>query len=218
MRTPLSIATTSLALLLLAGCTSGDEPVRPSEPATADTAEETSDVGVPMPPAANGYLCRYVSPSVAETVLGAPVGEPTEVTTQDDEDAWVCEGREAEEAFIRVSILRGADAVEELRQAVVARVGDVPQEGPAHLGEVYLEDRTVTSLTMCKVIDSEGSREYEPYALVSEALSDGDVDVRQQLSQVTTGLARAMDQSIGCSPKLALEQAGGDDGAATSAP
>lgn len=211
MRTRTLTTSSLLALLLLAGCTSDDPVDIPTASESADAAEETSDVGVPMPPAANGYLCRYVSPSAQETLLGRQPADVTEVTTQDDSEAWVCEGRSGDERFIRVSIERGADAAQARREAAVE--AQTPMGGPDHLGEAYIADRTLTALTMCKVIDSQGSQEYEPYALVSEALTDADTDVRRELTQTTTALARAMDQSIGCSPKMAQDEA-----AATTAP
>lgn len=211
MRTRTLTTSSLLALILLAGCTSDDPVDIPTASETPDAAEETSDVGVPMPPAANGYLCRYVSPSAQETLLGRELTDVTEVTTQDDSEAWVCEGQSGDERFVRVSIERGPEAAQARREAAVE--AETPMEGPNHLGEVYVADRVVTSLTMCKIIDSQGSEEYEPYALISEALTDADTDVRRELVQSTTALARAMDQSIGCSPKMALDEA-----AATTAP
>lgn len=222
MRTRSLLVPSMLALAVLGGCTSDPEPETPSATdtdlatasasGTADATEST--LGIPQPPAANGYLCSYVSPSVQRGVAGADLAEPLEVTTEDGLDVWSCEARDGEEAVVRVSISRGEEFSAQARDA--ARSAGVEMGGPAHLGEVYLDDRTVTALTMCRVPDAEGSLTYEPYALVVEAPQESATDVRRDLTTVATVLAGSLDQSVGCSPKMALENA--DGAAVTTAP
>lgn len=203
------------AALLLSACTSASTP-ESAEATTQDPAPSTaSDVGVAQPAPANGYLCRYLSLDNQRGVTGAAWSEPLQVTVEDSVDTWECQARDGEEPLVRVAIYRG----EELpaQQRVAAREAGLQRSGPPHLGEAYLGDRQVTSLTMCKILDSEGSRTYEPYSLVVEALSEDDTDVRRDLTVVASAMARSLDQAVGCSPRLAAEQAP-DDAAATTAP
>lgn len=203
------------AALLLSACTSGPGSEGPE--ASSDDAAQTSasDVGVPQSAAADGYLCRYLSDSTRAAITGGPWTEPVQVTLEDSEDTWTCEARDGEEPIVRIAIYRG----EELpaQQRTDALEAGLERGGPDHLGEAYLGERQVTTLTMCKVLDSEGSGSYEPYAFVVEALPEDDQDVRRDLTTVATSMARSLDQAIGCSPRMALQQAP-DDGAATTAP
>lgn len=216
MRTrTLFLAPLAAAALLLSACTSGPEPEAPEE--TTDDAVQTSasDVGVVQPPSGNGYLCRYVSDENQEAVTGAAWGEPVQITTADSEDTWTCEARDGEEPIVRVSIFRGEELPAQQRSR--AQEEGLERGGPDHLGEAYLGNREVTTMTMCRVLDTEGSQDYEPYSFVVEALPEGDEDVRDDLSMVATAMARGLDQAIGCSPKMALQNAP-DDAAATTAP
>ena len=214
MRTRSLLVPSALALAVLGGCTADPEPEAPSADTATATSSAGSTLGVPHPPAANGHLCGYVSPSVQRGVAGGDLAEPLEVTTEDGQDVWSCEARDGEEAVVRVSISRGEEFSAQARDA--ARSAGVEMGGPAHLGEVYLDDRTVTALTMCRVPDAEGSLTYEPYALVVEAPQESATDVRRDLTTVATVLASSLDQSVGCSPKMALEDA--DGAAVTTAP
>lgn len=202
-----------LAGLALTGCTSGDDA---PAPATTEEAGITADpsVGTAQPPSASGYLCRYVSPSAQRAVAGQDLAEPLEVTTQDDTQAWVCEARDGDEVVLRTSVLRGEEQVARARERMTD--AGVPMEGPPHLGEAYLGERVATSVTRCRVLDAEGSQDYEPYALVAEAVAPGGQDVRRELTSTLTGMASSLDQAIGCSPKRALAEL--DQGAATTAP
>lgn len=202
-----------LAGLTLAGCTSGDDPQATSDPQT-QAAKTDPTIGKPQPPTASGYLCRYVSPSTQRAVAGQELAKPLEVTTQDDTQAWVCESRDGEQVVLRTSVLRGAEQTAAAR----ARMTDagVAMEGPPYLGEAYLGERLATAVTRCRVIDSAGSKEYEPYALVVEAVAPGETDVKRELTSTLTGMASSLDQAVGCSPKRALEEY--DQGAATTAP
>jgi hypothetical protein len=217
MRTrSLLLPSLAVSALLLSGCTSGADPVDPSPSQTEEDADgATSTVGVEEPPAANGFLCRYISPSVQQAVTGAAWSEPVQVTVQDDTTTWLCEARDGDEPLIRLAISRGAERPAEDRAA--AQEAGTPEGGPDYLGEAYLAPRTVTALTMCKIPDNEGSRTYEPYSLVVEALADGDEDLRRDLTVVAGTIARSLDQAIGCSPKMAAQQAA-ENAAATTAP
>lgn len=217
MRTrSLLVAPLAAAAFLLSACTSGEPLAEPEQPTDDAAQTSASDVGVVQQPVGNGYLCRYVSESNQRAVAGGEEWmEPVFVTVTDEPDTWVCDARDGEEALVRVAIYRGEELPAQQRTA--AQEAGLERGGPAHLGEAYLGDRQVTTVTRCHIRDSSGSGTYEPYSFVVEALSDDDADVRRDLTTVATAMARALDQAIGCSPKLALEEAP-DDAAATTAP
>ncbi|WP_134772361.1 hypothetical protein [Ornithinimicrobium flavum] len=206
----------AVSALLLSGCTSGPAPAgpSPSQPA-ADDADVTAVVGVEEPPAANGFLCRYISPSVQRAVTGADWTEPVQVTVQDDRTTWACEGRDGDQPLLRLVIDRGEELPAQDRLA--AQEAGIAEGGPDYLGEAYLGPRKVTTLTMCRVPDSEGSQGYEPYSLVVEALAEGEEDLQRDLVVVAGTVARSLDQAVGCSPKMAAQQAA-ENAAATTAP
>lgn len=216
MRTrSLLLPTLAVSTLLLSGCTSGAEPVDPS-PSQAEVPDgATSTVGAEEPPTGNGFLCRYVSPSVQRAVTGAAWSEPVQVTVQDDTTTWACEARDGDEPLLRLAISRGAELPAQDRTS--AQEAGTAEGGPDYLGEAYLAPRTVTALTMCKVPDNEGSRTYEPYSLVVEALAEGEEDLQRDLTVVAGTIARSLDQAVGCSPKMAAQQAA-ESAAATTAP
>lgn len=198
------------ALLVLGGCTSGDAPAdeTPTGTQTADGTAATDDAdqtGVPQPPAANGYLCRYVGPDQQGAVAGGDLAEPVQVDMQNDPTHWICEARDGEETVVRVSILRGQDLADEARDA--AQAAEAVEDGPAYLGESYTSARRVTGLTMCRTPDSEGSEGWERYSIVVEAVPESDEDVAKHLTMVAGAAARALDQSVGCSPKMAVSEA-----------
>lgn len=193
------------AALLLSGCTSGADPVVPEE--TSDDAAQTSasDVGVVQGPEGNGYLCRYIGREAQRAVTGADWADPLHVTVEDTETSWVCEARDGDEPEIRVAIYRGEGIREQQRAA--AEESGLERGGPDHLGEAYLGDHQVMTLTMCHILDQEAVEDYEPYSFVVQALPEEEGDVRRELTTVATAMARSLDQAIGCSPKMALEQA-----------
>lgn len=203
--------------VLISGCTSGADPDAPPPDQDDEAAVTTPSlmVGVEEPPAANGFLCRYVSRSGQEAVTGGAWSEPVQVTVQDDTTTWACEARDGEEPLIRVTINRGPELP--ARDRAEAQEAGIEQDGPDYLGESYLSARKVTALTLCKVPDNEGSRTYEPYSFVVEALAVGEEDLERDLTVVATTMARTMDQAIGCSPKMAAQQAA-ENAAATTAP
>lgn len=215
MRTRTLLVPALLAALSLGACTSGDLP---EEPTTTQTGDQTSDdeavtLGTPEPPAANGYLCRYISPAAQRALLdGQDPADPVQVNTADDTDVWSCEGRDGDTGLVRVSILRGDEARDEQRAEITAREG--VEEGPAHLGEGYVTPRKVVGLTLCRTPSSTGSSDYEPYVFMAEAIPEGDEDVSKDLLATTTAIARGVDQSVGCSPRMAQQQA--DDASSTT--
>lgn len=210
---PAAALTASLALLL-GGCTSGDAPpVEPSPDArtgeaapddgTGDEDADEDGAGTTAPPAARGYLCRYITQETQETVAGGELEDPYEVTVQDDPESWVCEARDGDRALVRVSILRGEGIWDTQRDLAHAEEHGEVEDGSPWLGESYTSARRVTGLTMCAQPDGDGPEDYEPYALVVEALPDADEDVSSELNNAASAAARGIDQSIGCSPRMA---------------
>src|SRR5699024_8427891 len=149
MRTrSLLLPSLAVSALLLSGCTSGADPVDPSPSQTKEDADgATSTVGAEEPPAAKGFLYRYIRPSVQQAVTGSAWSEPVQATGQDATTTWLCEARDGDEPLIRLAISRGAERPAEDRAA--AQEAGIAEGGPDYLGEAYLAPRTVTALTMC---------------------------------------------------------------------
>lgn len=208
MRTrPTILASLTASLgLLLGACTSDTDPAPSpteqaggSEDGTAAPQEDTERAGSTATPV-SGHLCRYISPGTQETVAGHDLGDPYQLIVTNDQDSWVCEARDGDEPLVRVSILRGEGIWGE--QRALAQEQEGVAEGPDWLGESYLSQRRITGLTMCTgVVDGQAS--HEPYALVVEAVNESDEDVSDALSTTASTLARSMDQSVGCSPRMA---------------
>lgn len=203
--TILAALTASLGLLLGA-CTSDTDPgPSPSPGAQADgsgaaqDAQDTERAGSTAAPA-RGHLCRYVPPATQEAVAGHDLVDPYQLMVANDPDSWVCETRDGEEALVRVSILRGDGVWSDQRALAQEQEGVI--EGPEWLGESYQSARRITGLTMCGVV-RDGEATHEPYALVVEAVNESDEDVSRVLSTAASSLARSLDQSLGCSPRMA---------------
>lgn len=204
--TILAALTASFSLLLGACSTSSDPEPSP----TGQDGTDTQDTAGPQPQEEavgstaepiRGFLCRYVDEDAQEAVAGGAMQDPYQVIVANDRDSWVCETRHGDdEALVRVSILRGAD-VWSSQRALAQEEADVT-EGAEYLGESYRSARRITGLTMCAgVVDGEST--HEPYALVVEALPESDEDVSGQFTKTASALARSMDQTVGCSPRMA---------------
>lgn len=192
--------------LLLGACTSDTDPEpSPTEqaggqadgaPAPEDEVERAGSTAAPV----GGHLCRHISAGTQEAVAGQELAEPYQFIVANDPDSWVCEARDADQGLVRVSILRGEGVWPE--QRALAQEQEGVTEGPEWLGESYRSARRITGLTMCSaVVDGEAT--HEPYALVVEAVTESDEDVSGALSTTASTLARSMDQSVGCSPRMA---------------
>lgn len=161
-----------------------------------DDVEQAGSTAAPV----RGFVCRYLAPAQQEQVAGRELTDPYQLIVANDPDSWVCEARDGDEALVRVSILRGAEAWSE--QRTLAQEQEGVTEGPEWLGESYRSPRRLTGLTMCSgVVDGEVT--HEPYALVVEAVNDADEDVSEALSAAASTLARSLDQAMGCSPRMA---------------
>lgn len=200
-------ALTASFSLLLGACTSGSEPTGQTDSGTEGTASEQNTpqpqeeaVGSTAEPI-RGYLCRYVDERAQEAVAGGALQDAYQVIVANDRDSWVCETRHGDdEALVRISILRGEDVWSD--QRALAQEQEGVTEGPDYLGEAYQSARRITGLTMCVgVVDGEAT--HEPYALVVEAVPDSDEDVADEFSRTASALARSMDQTVGCSPRMA---------------
>lgn len=212
MRTrPTILASLTASLgLLLGACTSDTDP-GPSPTEQAGGAEENGENGAAAPEAdrdragstadpVRGYLCRYVAPGTQETVAGHDLVDPYQLIVTNDQDNWVCETRDGDEGLVQVSILRGQGVWGD--QRALAQEQEGVTEGPEWLGESYRSPRRVTGLTMCTAV-VDGETTHEPYALVVEAVNESDEDVSSVLSSTASALARSMDQTVGCSPRMA---------------
>lgn len=211
MRSPArSITALALAALTLGACTSGEDP---SETSTPDAAPSSAPA-VTDGSDSNGWLCEDVSPETLRAVAGGELGEPNEVMVQDDETAWVCDAYDGDTPLVRLSLAVGEEARDEARSRMQSLEGVT--EGPDYLGESYSSPGVVAGLTACTDMDQPGAGVYEPYTMVAESLTGDDADVSDQLRSTLTGLARRLDQGIGCSPKQARGEA--DAGDTTSGP
>lgn len=204
---PTILATLTASFGLLLGSCTADTGPGPSPtgqagqeldgaPGTGEAPERAGSTAAPV----GGHLCRYVSPGTQHAVAGQDLLEPSQLIVANDPDSWVCEARDGDRGLVRVSILRGEGVWRD--QRALAQEQEGVTEGPEWLGESYRSARRVTGLTMCStVVDGEAT--YEPYALVVEAVVASDEDVSGALSTTASTLARSMDQSVGCSPRMA---------------
>lgn len=196
------------ALLPLAGCTS--DPAEPPAPTTEDDAAVTTESGLEGQEGNAGWYCRYLNTATLETALGEESTTPRELVVSDTADEWVCDvlngGIGDQEPALRVSILLGEDAVGEARTRAEDLDGTVP--GPAHLGESYLSPGLVTALTACRLPTAERLDDYGPLAVTFESFHSDDETTTENLRQAASQAAQQLDQSLGCSPRLAREQVG----------
>lgn len=205
MRTPFrstGLAAATALALALGACTSEHDPAEETTPAATEEAAATGG------PASGGWLCSYLGPSTLRAVAGQESQESQEfqeVTVQDDRQGWACEVRDGEQPLVGISIQRG-EAARVAAQERAEQAEDVRQ-GPEYLGVSYLSPRLVTGLTLCRDVGSPGSEEYEPYTMVAEALTDSDDDVSDELRSALTQLAATLDQTVGCSPRMANQAA-----------
>ena len=201
-------ALTASAALLLGACTSDADPQPtpdveegPGDDDATDGPREAEDAaGSTAAPASRGYLCRYVTEATQKVVAERDLTDPYQLMVENDETTWVCEARDGDDPWVRVSILRGEGIWDTQRALAQEHEGVV--EGPAWLGEGYQSPRRITGLTMCAT-SPDPDLVYEPYALVVEAVTDSDLNVVGELNTTASALARGLDQAVGCSPKMA---------------
>ncbi len=203
-RTLTAAATAAGLALVLGACTSGDPDPAP----TADDTAVTSDDGLEGTAGNQGWMCNYVSPTAIELANGSAPGTTRMLVTEDTEDSWVCEvlvgGKGEQEPVIELSIRLGEQAREEARDRAEAADGVEP--GPDHLGVSFVSPGLVTGLTMCKDPQSTDVADKIPYALVAESFGQTDEETTKKLQTALTETAKGLDQSVGCSPKLALKE------------
>lgn len=201
-------ALTASAAVLLGACTSDAKPQPtpeveegPGDDGASEEPQEDRDaVGSTAAPLGQGYLCRYITEATQKAVAERDLEAPYQLIVENDETTWVCEARDGDDPLVRVSILRG-DGIWDTQRAL-AQEHEGVVEGPDWLGEGYQSARRITGLTMCAT-SPDPDLVYEPYALVVEAVTDSGLDVAGELSTTASALARGLDQSIGCSPKMA---------------
>lgn len=211
-RTATAATATGLALVLGA-CTSGGAD---SAPTSEDTAV-TSDDGLEGTAGNQGWMCNYVSPTAIELANGSTPETTRMLVTEDTEDSWVCDvlvgGKGEQEPLIELSIHLGERSWAQARARAEGAKGVEP--GPDHLGVSFVSPGLVTGLTMCTDPQSDDPDDKIPYALVAESFRQTDATTTEHLQRAVTETAKNLDQSIGCSPKLALQQ---DAAARTTAP
>ncbi|AXH97188.1 hypothetical protein [Ornithinimicrobium avium] len=209
----LTVATTAAGLALVLGaCTSGGPEPAP----TSDEAAVTSDDGLEGTAGNQGWMCNYVSPTAVELANGSAPQTTRMLVTEDTEDSWVCDvlvgGKGEQEPVIELSIHLGEGAWADARARAEGAEGVEP--GPDHLGVSFVSPGLVTGLTMCKDPQSDDAGDKIPYALVAESFGQTGAGATEHLERAVTETAKALDQSVGCSPKLAVEE----DAAQTTAP
>lgn len=215
MRTrTLTAAITVAGLALgLGACTSGEPEPAP----TSDDTAVTSDDGLEGTAGNQGWMCNYVSPTAIELANGSAPQTTRMLVTEDTEDSWVCDvlvgGRGEQEPVIELSIHLGEGAWTDARARAEGAEGVEP--GPDHLGVSFISPGLVTGLTMCKDPQSDDVGDKIPYALVAESLGQTDARTTEYLQRALTETAKGLDQTVGCSPKLAAKE---DAAAQTTAP
>lgn len=193
------------ATTAMTGCTSG-----PVEEETTDDAIVTSDDGLEGSEGTSGWYCRYLNAGLIESALGQESTTPRELVVSDTAEEWICEvlngGPGEQDPILRVSIQLGQDAVDTARTR--AETAEDVQDGPEHLGESYLSAGLVTGLTACRLPTAQRLDDFGPLAIVLESLGQTDATTTQQLRAAASQAAQQLDQSLGCSPKVAREAAG----------
>lgn len=203
-RTLTAAATATGLALVLGACTSGGPEPAP----TSDDTAVTSGDGLEGSAGNRGWMCNYVSPKAIELANGSAPGTTRMLLTEDTQESWVCQvlvgGRGEQEPVVELSIRLGQAAREEARSRAEAAEGVSP--GPDHLGVSFVSPGLVTGLTMCTDPASSDVADKIPYTLVAESFGQTDEKTTHQLQAVLTETAKGLDQSVGCSPKLALQQ------------
>jgi hypothetical protein len=217
MRTrTITLAAVTAGLTLALGACSAE--TADPDPTTGDDAAVTSTAedGLEGEAGNRGWMCQYVSPTAIELANGGEAQTPRELVTQDDADNWVCDvlvGGPGEQApLIRLGIRLGEDARDTARARAEGEEG--VEDGPEHLGVSFVSPGLVTGLTLCGDPQSTDAQARIPYSLVIESLGETDVETTDHLQRALTETAKSLDQSLGCSPKRAVEE----DASATTAP
>ncbi|MFX0538463.1 hypothetical protein ACQBAT_02215 [Ornithinimicrobium sp. Y1847] len=211
--------------LALSACTSEDPASSTGENGTAngadgqgtagpDGATETGD-GLQGEPGRNGWLCDYVSPSGTNLAAGGEAVSPRSLVVQDDDEGWVCEvlsgGAGEQEPIIRLSVLPGEEAREEMRAEAEALDYE---RGPTYLGHSYISAGRVTGLTQCRV---PGEDDFVPYTLLGESLLSDDAETTDVLRSSLALAAQGLDRGLGCNPRQVVSDMA-DDAESTTAP
>lgn len=197
-------AITAGLVLALGACTSED----PASDTSTDDAAVTSDDGLEGSAGNRGWMCQYVSPTAIELANGGEAETPRQLTTEDDDDAWVCDvlvgGKGEQEPVVRVGIYLGDEARAEARTR--AEEADGVEAGPDHLGVSFISPGLVTGLTLCTDLTASDTSVKIPYTIVIESLGETDEEVTHHLELAATEAAKSLDKGVGCSPKRAIEE------------
>jgi hypothetical protein len=204
------LATSLLAVLAVAGCTSD-----PAE--TDDTASETDGLEGSVPD--NGWWCRMFDDELVAAVTDGQEDVAREVLRQNDEQGWQCEvvlpvdgGPETEAVLTLTIAVDDAPAADELRaEAADAGAGS----GPDYLGESYVFPGTVVAIVPCGAPPSSAAAGSQvPHAISVVAHSAAGSQMTDELVDPARRTIVDLDQTSGCSPKLA-ERPGGDGSGTT---
>lgn len=206
MRTrTLATAVTAAGLVLALGACTSDAP----DPApTSDDAAVTSDDGLEGTAGNQGWMCNYVSPTAIELANGGAPETTRMLVTEDTEESWACEvlvgGRGEQKPIIELAVRLGEDARAQARAEAEGAEG--VETGPDHLGVSFVSPGMVTGLTLCKDPQSADVDDKIPYTLVARSFGETDPETTDHLERAVTETAKNLDQSVGCSPKRALQE------------
>lgn len=193
------LATSLLAVLFVAGCTSD-----PAE--TDDTASATEGLEGSVPD--NGWWCRMFDDELVAAATGGREDVAREVLRQNDDQGWQCEvvlpvddGPETEAVLTLTIAVDDAAAADELR-AQAADAGAEP--GPDYLGESYVFPGTVAAIVPCDAPPSSAAAGSQvPHAISVVGHSEAGSQMTEELVAPARRTVMDLDQTSGCSPKLA---------------
>lgn len=217
MRTSRAVLATSLlATVALAGCT--------SEPDGSDPTATATDDGLEGSIPDNGWWCRMFDEEVVAAATGGQTDVAREVLRQNDEQGWQCEvvlpvdgGPETEVVFTLTIAVDDTGTADALR-ADARAAGAEP--GPGYLGESYVFPGGVVAILPCGAPpDSPSAGSQVPYAVSVVAHSEAGREMTTELVSPARRTVVDLDQTTGCSPKLAErpDGSGGDTGDGSTA-
>lgn len=218
-RRPLAVLSLAvLALVPVAGCTSGDQ----DEPTT--TAGPTTEGAAPEH---EGWFCRLIEDDAVNAATGGRADVAREVEALATEDEFQCDvlvptEDGGSEVAMSLSMHRNIpDLADELLAEVMALEGAVA--GPEHLGVSYIANTLAVSVVPCNPRGVGQDEAEVPYVFVMRAQLDTEGNATDMLDDSLTRLVRETDQNYGCSPsKIHPRDPGavtpGDDGGSTTSP
>lgn len=209
-KTPRPALALSLALvagLALSAC-SDDTPSTPTGGGDTDGATSTENA-LPLHPT-DGWWCQYMDKKLVDAATGGRSAEATQVVVSNDGHQFRCEVQlpatsgDPEVAIALDVIADDAAAVADARAKAQALAGVVP--GPTYLGESYVAPGYAVALVPCGLVPGNARNSVKvPWALTISAPLEPGQTVTDELTTPLNYYLKALDQSVGCSPKQAIE-------------